>query len=91
VFNILQYSEMECNCVKKITESFCLKSRVRYDNIRMKVQWQCQNIIHLGRKPPKCCCPRLQPVKPIGKSGSGHNPVLLSSFTIYRRMFNNTE
>jgi hypothetical protein len=32
VFEILQYSEMECNCVKKITEG-CLESTVRYDSI----------------------------------------------------------
>ena len=32
VFEILQYYEMECNCVKKITEG-CLESTVRYDSI----------------------------------------------------------
>ena len=36
-FKILQYSEMECNCVTKITEVLFRKYVVRYDNISVKV------------------------------------------------------
>jgi hypothetical protein len=30
-----------------------------------------KNIIQLGQMPPKCWGPRLKPVEPIGKSGTG--------------------
>jgi hypothetical protein len=38
---ILQYSEMECSCARKIIGGL-LESTVRYDSINMKVQRQCQ-------------------------------------------------
>jgi len=37
VFKILQYSEMECNRVRKITEGL-FKSTVHNDSISVKVQ-----------------------------------------------------
>ena len=33
---------------------------------------QCQKIIHLDWRPPGCGGPRLKPIKPIGKSGTGN-------------------
>ena len=54
MFKILQYSEMECNCVMKITEGLFIASTVRYDRISVKVQSQFKNIIHLFWRPPKC-------------------------------------
>jgi len=38
VFKILQYSDMEWNCARKITERFVLESTVHYDSISMKVK-----------------------------------------------------
>jgi hypothetical protein len=37
VFKIMQYSEMECNCVRKITKGY-LESTVRYDSTNVKVK-----------------------------------------------------
>jgi hypothetical protein len=37
VFKIMQYSEMECNCVRKITKGY-LESTVRYDSTSVKVK-----------------------------------------------------
>ena len=38
-FIILRYSEIECNCVKKITEGLFRKySTVRYDSIIVKIK-----------------------------------------------------
>jgi len=38
---ILQYSEMECKCAKKITERLFGEYSALWQHI-MKVQWQCQ-------------------------------------------------
>jgi len=75
VFKILQYSEMECNCVRTITEGLFRK----YSTLG---QHKCEspitvkNIIHLGRRPPKVWGPRLQPIEPIaGESGTVRYPL----------------
>ena len=69
VFKILQYSEMECNCVKKITKGLFRKySRLWKHKCESPIT--IKNIIHLGRRPPKCWGHRLQPIEPIGKSGT---------------------
>ena len=50
----------------KITEGLFRKNSTLWksnNNVR--------NIIHLGRSPPKFWGPRLQPIQPIGKSGTG--------------------
>jgi hypothetical protein len=54
------YSEMEYkeNCIRGMTA--CVR----------KVYGNDKNIIHLGERPPGCRGPRLQPTKPIGKSGT---------------------
>ena len=44
VFKILQHSEIECQCVRKITEG-SLESTVHYNSICVKVQ-SVKNIIH---------------------------------------------
>jgi hypothetical protein len=33
-----------------------------------------KDILHLDRRPPKCWGPRLQPIEPIGKSGTAQHP-----------------
>jgi hypothetical protein len=63
VFKILQYSEMECNSARKITEGLFRTAYVGKSNNSVK------DIIHLGL--PKFVGPRLQPIKPMGKSGTG--------------------
>jgi len=68
VFKILQYSEVECNCARKLLKG-CLESTVRYNSISMKVQCQGQKYSTTWSEPPKFQGPRLQPVKPIDKSG----------------------
>ena len=62
VFKILQYSEMKINCVKKIT--------VRYDSIR-ECPLTVLKIFHtLAAGPLNVEALRLQPIEPIGKSGT---------------------
>jgi hypothetical protein len=38
VFKVLQYYEIACNCVRKITEWLFRKYSIHYDNISVKVQ-----------------------------------------------------
>ena len=59
------YSEMECKKNHRRVMAACV--RQIYDNVK--------NIIHLGRRPPRYWGPRLQPAKPIGKSGTGNSCV----------------
>jgi len=54
VFKILQYSQIECICVRKIPTGMFRK-------------------YNIGRRPPKFWDPRLQPIEPIGKSGTEHH------------------
>ena len=62
VFKILQYSEIKINCVKKIT--------VRYDSIR-ECPLTVLKIFHtLAAGPLNVEALRLQPIEPIGKSGT---------------------
>ncbi len=63
VFKILQYSEMECNCVRKITEGVFRKYSTLW-------QHKCESPMTVL----KILCilgPRLQPIELIGKSGTG--------------------
>jgi hypothetical protein len=46
-----------------------------------------KNIIHLGQRPPRCWGPRLQPTKPIGKSGTELSSISLIFMT--RTSFSN--
>ena len=66
---ILQYSEMECNCVRKITEVLFRKYSTLWQH-KCESLITVKNIIHLGQRPPKVWGPRLQPIEPIGKSGT---------------------
>ena len=68
----MQYSEMECNCVKKITEGLFRKYSISMKAYVWKSNNSVNNIIHLGRRPPKFWGPRLQPIEPIGKFGLSH-------------------
>ena len=47
MFTILQYSEIECNCEKKMTEGHT----VRYDSIMYENLKTVENIVPLGRGP----------------------------------------
>ena len=70
VFKILQYSEMECNCVRKITEELLRKNSTLWQHKCESPNNIAKNNIHLSRRPPKFWGPRLQPIEPIGKSGT---------------------
>jgi hypothetical protein len=65
VFKILQYSEMECKCVRKITEGLIRK----YRTLR---QHKCESPIAVLKKDApwpeasKFLGPRFQPIEPIG-------------------------
>jgi hypothetical protein len=72
--NILQYSEMECNCVRKITEGLFRKYSTLWQH-KCESLITVKNIIHLGQRPPKVWGPRLQPIEPIGKSGTVGYPL----------------
>ena len=67
VFKILQYSEMECKCVRKITEGLIRK----YRTLR---QHKCESPTAVLKKDapwPEASTflgPRFQPIEPIGKS-----------------------
>jgi hypothetical protein len=54
---------MECNSARKITEGLFRTAYVGKSNNSVK------DIIHLGL--PKFVGPRLQPIEPMGKSGTG--------------------
>ena len=59
----LKFCNMECNSARKITEGLFRTAYVGKSNNSVK------DIIHLGL--PKFVGPRLQPIEPIGKSGTG--------------------
>ena len=64
VFEILQYSKVQCNYVKKITEGLFIEYSMYESPMTMS------KILYPLASPPKCWGPRLQPTKPIGKSGT---------------------
>ena len=79
VFKILHYSEMECNCVRKITEGL-------FRNYSTLWQHECESPITvlkilytLAGAPLNVEGPWLQAIEPIGKSGTDFTVTIGSS------------
>ena len=60
---------MDCNCVRKNTEGLFRKYKTLWQHT-CESPISVKNYIHLGRRPLKFWGARLQPIEPIGKSGT---------------------
>ena len=70
VFKILQYSIIECNCVRKITEGLFRKYSTLWQHTCESLITVLKILYTLVRGPLNLKDPRLQPIAPIGKSGT---------------------
>ena len=88
MFKILQFSEMECNCVRKITEGLFRKYTTLWQHEWKSPITVLKILYTLAGDPLNFEALGFSPIAPIGKSGTGQPSFMYIDFVV-RKSKNN--